>query len=834
MRFPFALAALVSFISLAMPTDARAQFTCVAGPPATCTNTGTEPADFPPGPPIFPFDLNIVNSGTAQNITNNTAAGGSSFVNNSGTALDLTANTVNTGNATVLNTGTAGNLSATTESGTATATNSGLGASANSISATTNLGGNAVSNNSGTVAGNITTRTFSGGNASTTNRGNVTGDILTRVTGIGDAITNNFGTANSLATRTQTGTATTNNYGTTDFMYARTTAGGNAFAYNAGTVVNATGGNLFIPGFGFPTGVLAYASGATGNATAINTGNAASTNSNWPGMMSVSDGGNALSINYGSAAGIYTIGGYNGGNGNATTINFGTVTNGGIISFGGYFFGDGNANVFNAGRVYGGIGAFVEGIGSATISNAGLVDGRTSMGGIAISLAQSSIGTPTTLNILPGSRIIGFIDLNGSSFFPGTGTQINIFGGADISSVLTFGGGCGCFNSLIATGSTVNVFGGAPFVISGNTVAILDPTSFALQDKNIADFSHTISSMVTSRLNNPASMSGGSTPIGFAPSGSVAADMARDAFAGISSLNYASTDRVLFSNPSVTAADGTSVWAQGFAGQRIQDADAPTLRSVNNFYGGMVGVDKAFRPGLRIGGLLGAGAIESTADLNSGDTKSNVVFGGMYGRYAMNRAFFDFSLLGGHSNNDLRRTMANNLVPGGLETATASYEGWFVSPEIAYGVKMPIAANLTMTPTGRVRYLAAGFGGYQESGSTTNLTVASRTSHNFEERGEVTFTHTSNPVPSQRMQISGTVGLLALQRAGDTTVNTILLGQNLPFATPGKNDVFGGYGGIGFDWRHVSGWTVFGAAEYTATTDSSRTATTKGGVKVTF
>ena len=388
--------------------------------------------------------------------------------------------------------------------------------------------------------------------------------------------------------------------------------------------------------------------------------------------------------------------------------------------------------------------------------------------------------------------------------------------------------------SLLQTGSIVNVFGGAPFGIFGNTMAVLDPTSFAVQDKNVADFSHTISSMVTSRLNNPAPISGGASAIGFAPSGNVAVDMARDAFAGISSLNYASTDRVLFSNPNVTAPDGTSVWAQGFAGQRIQDADAPTLRSVNNFYGGMMGIDKTFRPGLRLGGLLGAGSIKSTIDLNSGDTKSDIVFGGLYGRFAMNQSFVDFALLGGHSNNDLRRNMANNLAPGGLETASAKYDGWFISPELAYGVKMPVGTNLTLTPTARVRYLAAGFGGYQETGSTTNLTVASRTSHNFEERIEATLTRTSDPVPSQRMQISGTLGLLALQRAGDTTVNTILLGQNLPFATPGKGDVYGVYSGVGFDWRHISGWTVFGAAEYTATTDSSRTATAKGGVKVTF
>ncbi|MBN8982778.1 MAG: autotransporter domain-containing protein, partial [Rhizobiales bacterium] len=692
MRFPFALIAAVSFVTVAMPTDAHAQFVCDVPSPAatsiTCTNTGPAGGAF--GASTTSGTATIINpvGGFA------TSAAASST---DGSAVNINAGTVFVQLDTFAQSVTPRIASSLTQ-------NTGI---VGGFITTNALGGDATTINSGSVLSmfpggqGITTTTDFGGNALTVNSGRVSGGIAT--------YTQNLG-----------GNATTINSGTTDYLASLTFTSGNAVSINSGTITDPAG-NPPPPGFfgaRFRSGMLTSAVG-TGDATAINTGTVAGNGFN-ASILTTSDSGNALTINYGNSGGIFSLSGSNGGGGHATVVNYGTVTNG-ITANSGYFFGGaGNASVYNAGRVFGGIGSFADGLGSASVTNAGYVNGAGAPGnGVAISLAQSDFSTPTTLNILPGSRIIGFIDLNGDSFFPGTGTQINIFGGHDISSVLTFGGGCGCFNNLIDTGSVVNVFGGAPFVVNGNTVAILDPTSFALQDKNIADFSHTISSMVTSRLNNPASMSGGSTPIGFAPSGSVAADMARDAFAGISSLNYASTDRVLFSNPSVTAKDGTSVWAQGFAGQRVQDADAPTLRSVNNFYGGMVGVDKTFRPGLRIGGLLGAGSIQSTVDLNSGDTKSNIVFGGIYGRYAMNRAFFDFSLLGGHSNNDLRRNMSNNLVPGGLETATASYNGWFVSPEIAYGVKMPIAANLTMTPTGRVRYLAAGFGGYQETGSTT-------------------------------------------------------------------------------------------------------------------
>jgi len=49
----------------------------------------------------------------------------------------------------------------------------------------------------------------------------------------------------------------------------------------------------------------------------------------------------------------------------------------------------------------------------------------------------------------------------------------------------------------------------------------------------------------------------------------------------------------------------------------------------------------------------------------------------------------------------------------------------------------------SLTPAARVRYLAAGYGGYAESGSTVNLAVGSRTTQNLEERGELALTHTS-------------------------------------------------------------------------------------------
>jgi hypothetical protein len=76
-------------------------------------------------------------------------------------------------------------------------------------------------------------------------------------------------------------------------------------------------------------------------------------------------------------------------------------------------------------------------------------------------------------------------------------------------------------------------------------------------------------------------------------------------------------------------------------------------------------------------------------------------------------------------------------------------------------------------------------------------------------------------------------GVLAVQRIGDTTVDAALLGQAIPFATPGDDNVWGGYGGLGLAWC-AERITVFGAAEYTALSDDSSIFSGRAGLRVAF
>jgi outer membrane autotransporter protein len=386
------------------------------------------------------------------------------------------------------------------------------------------------------------------------------------------------------------------------------------------------------------------------------------------------------------------------------------------------------------------------------------------------------------------------------------------------------------FVSLAGATVTSNV----PFVVSGNRVVTVDLTPFAMTDRNLMDVSRTVSAVIPEV---DVAGTGGGAPLAFAPA-DAPADRIADAFAAaIPGLSAYAGDAAVFKSPTALYAGGTAVWARGFAGKRVQDADGVLSRTENQFYGGMLGADWQAGPNWRLGLFAGGGETKSSLDLNAGETRSTLVFGGAYARTRFANTFLHLTVQGGHSGNDTRRQINNNLAAGGIETATASFDGWYVSPEAHLGIDHALGAwggaSYTLTPSLRVRYLYASFDGYTETGSTANLTVGSRSVQDFEERGELKFTRTQAFGATAAIATSIYGGVLAVQRIGDTTVDAALLGQAIPFATPGEDNVWGGYGGLGLTWR-AERVTVFGAAEYTALSDDSSIVSGRAGLRVAF
>ena len=241
-----------------------------------------------------------------------------------------------------------------------------------------------------------------------------------------------------------------------------------------------------------------------------------------------------------------------------------------------------------------------------------------------------------------------------------------------------------------------------------------------------------------------------------------------------------------------------------------------------------MGVDRTLGSNLRLGGFVGAGASREAVELNVQTIDATYVFGGAYGRFDWISQYLDFSLYGGGINNKSTRTVANNTVAGGIETASASYGGWFISPEVTYGYRIPFNA-ITVTPRLRLRYVGGQLDGYSETGSMQNLSVGSRSINDLEERGEVELSTVSGVFKG-----SATIGIIGLERLGNPNINTVLLGQNLAFVTPGQASAFGGVFGMRMEYRVMPNASLFVAGEATAMSDKSDSFAASGGAQVSF
>ena len=831
---------------------------------AICTGTTINQGTGAPGTSL---DVNGYGSVLVGNLNVTIVPGATVAGANAGINAD-SATVANSGTVTGDSAGISANTVAVTNSGTITGGDYGIRASTATVTNSGTVTGGAYGIDAVNTASVTNSGSITGGNygivantANVTNSGSITGaafsgvytDNTATVTNSGSITGSDYGirasTANVINSGTITGadfagihvnnTATVTNSGfitggdngirasTVDVINSGTITGTDfygVYAINTATVTNSgliTGGDYGISASTANVNNSGTVTGGTRGINALVTANVINSGSitggNYGIVANTANVTNSGSITGAAFSGVYT-------DNTATVTNSGSitgsdygirastanVTNSGTIIGGGRGISADTATVANSGNISGGIDG-VSLITTGNIINSGTIVGTN---GTAIRFNANGTAASDSLSILPGARFGGLV---------------NFGGGAD---KVSFGPGSWILDTanFNAALSTVTTSGNA-YVVTPIRIIVADLSGFGTMNRAVMDITGWIASVLP---DTPVFEPVRNSANAFAAIES-AAPRFDHAFGTVSeamvvgAMAFAPTIPV-FKGGAVSDRNGNSVWAKGFGGRREQTTDGNFIGGVTLGYGGAIGYDRQITPDTKLGGFIGGSTNETALDLNAGRFDTDTLFGGLYARNSFGATFLDLALIGGKLNNESKRNIGSGLT---FETASASYDGWFVNPSLALGHRFAFDHGVTVTPALKVRYVAAQFDGYTETGSSANLTVGDRNMQAFEERAEITLANTHAFNNGSRLGIRVTGGVLAQQRTGDASVNIALVGQNFIAATPDKQNVFGVYGGAGLDWQFER-MTLFAAGEVTGMNDNVTTFTGKGGVRMVW
>lgn len=519
---------------------------------------------------------------------------------------------------------------------------------------------------------------------------------------------------------------------TTDTNGGNTIDGGDTITINSGVTVDHTG-QATLSAINTTGGANNVINNGTiiGNGTADGSGvvlNGSSSSLNNAGSIRTSSAGSHAVATFGF---------------NAELTNSGTISTSGDASHGVYMD-QASAELINSGTIS------VSGIGSNAVhfdsaSESYSTNGKTiSENGQAIYFG----GAENDLTLTAPAYIEGGITLGSSSF-------VTINTGRSHSFQWTFDGAA--WNSMTINGSV-------PTVISGTTVASIDPTMFNDATSGMSETVDQVFDSISERAQTifPGATRGlsVSTKLGQVPD-----------------------------DPIVAAPASTNKWGSGFGGVTAHAASGVNLAYTTAQVGKVAGMDWATSPDQIFGITAGGNVSWFAADAAFMASHRIRTVGGFIGAYCariLGAAVLDYALLGGVQSHASQRSINNNLLVGGVDTGVASYASYYIAPKVALRRTYAVRDDLSLTTSGSLGYVAGRVNGYSETATASTATFGARSFGLATAQATLTVIKYIGAT-----SISGKFGVVARNGFGDETITGTLLGQAWSYTTANQNGFSG-------------------------------------------
>ncbi len=488
----------------------------------------------------------------------------------------------------------------------------------------------------------------------------------------------------------------------------------------------------------------------------------------------------------------------------------------------------GGTTVSNSGTISGAQYGIYLNSGAMTLTNSGTISGGTS----AVFLKTGG----NTLNIYNGAVFTNGIDYNNT-----TGNTTNFYTGSYTLGVKKYGTGTNTIKLFGA--NTTLVTSGLDGTGTGNIV-IVDNTprvAAAAASTSVANYASAVVGDILLQDVGVVDVIPGDITADASPSVSVNAyqnerkrsaktSRASAAFAQVLSASAAAkaTDLVLQGSGQTVDKYGNLVWTRAFGGAQFQDPYGTASGQRSYSGGAMFGYDW-HGDGWRVGGFAGLGRMRTNQTLSPDYVTTDAVFGGAYGRYGFGNFNLDATFSGGSLNVHTRR-----LVNNGTEVARGDFNGYFVSPEAALGYNFDLGDGLTVTPTGRLRYVGASLGSYTETGSSQNVSYGASFSNILEQRAEMRLTKKLKGDDGLMSSVYVQAAAITAQRIGPATFSASVLGTSFAVGDGYARSKAGAALGVGFTYKVAPQFDLYGSLDGSAFTDKSYSVSARGGFKVAF